>query len=342
MRLRRVVTSCLAAVVVTGSLGACGGSDTNNGADSATASSGAVFEGTYAMFRTTSSVNREPPTGADAKPATSTWVVQSRCDDGTCVAVARSTAPNASSGLDLDRMEFVFGNGSWSRVAVPPERTCVLPGTTAPVDEPWVAMDSTTVTPRSGSPSGGAPATLSGPTSSIQGGSCSRVSEGTVTLTRKGDLPAGTPDLDAVSVPDAATTAGNGFRGSYRQSTTVVSWDPPSLISRPTTQTTDISATSTCTRDGKQCVVVMLDKPSTPGQTVVAYTDNGFTQTATLPERQCPGRPDRYRPTVTSRTTVPEDASSPIARMDSESTLTWSGACAGTVRFASTLTRTGD
>ncbi|GGF19124.1 hypothetical protein [Williamsia phyllosphaerae] len=339
MRLRQVVTSCLAAVVVTGILGSCGSSDPGDGATTPTGSAGAVFEGTYSMFRTTASVNREPPSGADADPVTSTWVVQSRCDDGTCVAVAR---PDTSSGGDVDRMEFVFGNGSWSRVDVPPKRSCVPTGTTAPVDEPWVAMDSTTVMPRSASTAGAAPATLSGTTSSVQGGSCPRVSEGTVTFTRKGDVPAGTAALEKVSVPEAATTAGNGFRGSYRQRTTVVSWDPPSLISRPTTQTTEFTATPTCTRDGSRCVVVMLDRPSRPGQTIVGYSDGVFRQTETLPERQCPGRGDRYRPTLTSQTTVGGDASNPIQTLDNESALAWSGACAGTVRFRAELTRTGD
>lgn len=342
MRLRRVVTSCLVAVVVTGTLVSCGSPDSGGDAGRSTASPAATFEGTYSMFRTTASVDRQPPTGADADPATSTWLVQSRCDGDTCVAVARSTSPDTTSGLNLDRMEFVLGNGSWSRVAVPPKRSCVLPGTTAPVDEPWVAMDSTTLTPRSASPAGGSPATLSGTTSSVQGGSCSRVSEGTVTLTRKGDLPAGTAALDTVAVPAAGTTAGNGFRGSYRQRTTVVSWDPPSLISRPSTQTTEFTATPTCTRDGSRCVVVMLDRPSRPGQTIVEYADGAFRQTETLPERQCPGRGERYRPTVTSQTSVAADASGPIETMDNESTLTWSGPCAGTVRFRAELTRTGN
>ncbi|MBJ7289082.1 hypothetical protein [Williamsia sp.] len=342
MRRRRVVIACLSAVVATGALGSCGNTDSGDDTAASSTSSDAVFEGTYSVFRTTASVDREPPTGGDAEPVTSTWVVQSRCDGGTCVAVARSTAPNNSSGLDLDRMEFVFADGSWSRVAVPPKRTCVLPGTTAPVDEPWVAIDNTTVTPRSDSATNGAPDTLGGPTTSIQGGSCSRVSTGRITLTRKGDLPAGTPPLGSVSVPDATTTPGDGFRGSYRQRTTVVSWDPPSLIARPTTQTTEFTAAPTCTRDGTRCVVVMVDKPSRPGQTVVDFADGVFRQTETLPERQCPGRSERYRPTLTSQTLVEPNSSAPIDTLDNESTLTWSGACAGTVRFRAELTRTGD
>ncbi|GAA2058293.1 hypothetical protein [Williamsia deligens] len=322
-----------AVAVIAPTLAACG--------DDASTNPATLFAGTYSVTRTTTTVDGAPATGTDATPATSTWVVQTSCagpGDG-CVAVASSTSPDPGLTYDQDRMEFVFENGTWDRVVVPPTRPCVPDGESAPVDEPWVALDSATMRINESA------SRVIGTLRSVQGGSCSSSSEGTITLSRTGGLPSATPRIGEVRVPPKVESPAAGFRGSYEQKTTIVAWNPPSLIRTPTTETSRFTATPTCTRDGVTCAVVMYDA-GTPGQspTVAGYTGGPtrtLSQVETVGPRRCAdGR--QYRPVLTSTTTLPTDAGSPVQSVTSTSTLSWTEACPGRVTFENDVRRVGD
>lgn len=329
----RCVLIALAAAVGAGLLTACG--------DDAPPNPAAMFSGTYSVTRTTTSMDGSTTTSSDATPQTSTWVVQTSCagPGSGCVAVASSTAADPSLPYDQQRMDFVFENGAWSRVVVPPTRPCVPQGLSAPVDEPWVALESASLRANDSA------SRLSGTLASVQGGSCAMTSEGTITLARTGGLPSGTRKLGDVRVPTAVTSPVEGFRGTYEETTTIVAWNPPTLIRTPTVQTTRFTATPTCTRDATTCAVVMADQGSQGASpTVAGYTggpSRRLSQVETVGPRRCAdGR--SYRPVLTSTATLPDDAASPVPSVTSTSTLAWTEACPGRVTFENDLRRVGD
>ncbi|MGZ8178075.1 hypothetical protein ACXVUM_09090 [Williamsia sp. SKLECPSW1] len=330
---RRWVIVAAAAVVGAGLLAACG--------DDGKPDPATMFSGTYSVSRTTTSVDGAAATGTDAVPQTSTWIVQTSCvgpGDG-CVAVATSTTPDPSLPYDQERMDFVFENGTWTRTVVPAMRPCIPQGLSAPIDEPWVALESASMRANDSA------SRLSGTTSSLEGGSCAMASEGTITLSRSGGLPAGTRRLGDVRVPAAVTSPVAGFRGAYEETTRIVAWDPPTLIRTPTVDTTRLTATPTCTRDAVTCAVVMYDQGSPGGSpTVAGYTGGPsrmLSQVETVGPRRCAdGR--TYRPVLTSTTTIPDGAATPVESITSTSTLAWSEACPGRVTFENDLRRIGD
>ncbi|MEH3153911.1 MAG: hypothetical protein PGN29_00685 [Gordonia paraffinivorans] len=333
----RVLWRCalivLTAAAGAGLLTACG--------DDAPSNPASMFSGTYSATRTTTSVDGTPTTGIDATPQTSTWIVQTSCagPGSGCVAVASSTTADPSLAYDQQRMDFVFENGTWSRVVVPPTRPCVPQGLSAPIDEPWVAIDSASMRANDSA------SRLSGTLASVQGGSCAMTSEGTITLARTGGLPSGTKKLGDVRVPAAVASPVDGFRGTYEETTTIVAWNPPTLIRTPTVQTTRFTASPTCTRDGTTCAVVMRDQGSQDASPTVAGFTGGpsrmLSQVETVGPRRCSdGR--SYRPVLTSTATLPDGAASPVQTISSTSTLAWSEACPGRVTFENDLRRIGD
>ncbi|WP_299569126.1 hypothetical protein [uncultured Williamsia sp.] len=331
----RVVRHCalvaLATTIVGGFVTAC----SDEKADPA-----AMFSGTYSVTRLTASIDGTPATGTDAVPQTTTWVVQTSCagPGNGCVAVASSTAADPSLPYDQDRMEFVLENGTWSRVVVPPTRPCVPEGLTAPVDEPWVALESASIRANDSA------SRLSGTLASVQGGSCAMTSEGSITLTRTGGLPSGTRTIGDVRVPAAVASPVEGFRGAYEETTRIVAWNPPTLIRTPTVQTTRFTAAPTCTRDATTCVVVMNGQDSQGSPTVAGFTGGPsrmLSQVETVGPRRCAdGR--SYRPVLTSTATLPEGDASPVQSITSTSTLAWTEACPGRVTFENDLRRIGD
>ena len=330
--LRRCVLIALATTIGAGFLTAC--------SDDEKADPAAMFSGTYTVSRTTTSIDGTPTTGGDAVPQTSTWIVQTSCagPGSGCVAVASSTAADESLPYDQDRMEFVYENGTFSRVVVPASRPCVPQGLSAPVDEPWVALESASMRANDSA------SRLSGTLASVQGGSCAMTSQGTITLARTGGLPSGTRKIGDVRVPASVTSPVAGFRGAYEETTKIVAWNPSTLIRTPTVQTTRLTATPTCTRDGSTCVVVMKDQDSQSSPTVAGFTGGPsrmLSQVETVGPRRCAdGR--SYRPVLTSTSTLPEDGASPVQSITSTSTLAWTEACPGRVTFENDLRRVGD
>ena len=328
----RCVLIALATTIGAGFLTAC--------SDDEKADPAAMFSGTYSVSRTTTTVDGSPTSGTDAVPQTSTWIVQTSCagPGSGCVAVASSTAADPSLPYDQERMEFVFENGTWSRVVVPPTRPCVPQGISDPVDEPWVALESASMRANDSA------SRLSGTLASVQGGSCAMTSQGTISLARTGGLPSGTRKLGDVRVPAAVTSPVEGFRGVYEETTTIVAWSPRSLIRTPTVQTTRLTATPTCTRDAATCVVVMNDQNSQNAPTVAGFTGGPsrmLSQIETVGPRRCAdGR--SYRPVLTSTATLPEGDAAPVRSVTSTSTLAWTEACPGRVTFENDLRRVGD
>jgi hypothetical protein len=141
------------------------------------------------------------------------------------------------------------------------------------------------------------------------------------------------------------TSPVEGFRGTYEQTTTIVAWNPPTLIRTPTVQTTRFTATPTCTRDATTCAVVMSDQGSQGASpTVAGYTGGPsrmLSQVETVGPRRCAdGR--SYRPVLTSTATLSDGAASPVRSITSTSTLAWTEACPGRVTFENDLRRIGD
>ena len=302
---------------------------------------GLRFAGTYRVDFAVKSVNGAPPRAENGSATgTFTWFVQSTCDGpgNTCVAVAAAAAPDPQRPLNLDRMKFVFENNSWTRVFVPNRRECISNATKQPVSEPWVAMHTTTLA----TPSGTGPlATLTGTYSSLQGGTCGGEAVGDLTLTRTGDVPAGTAaPADTVAPAVVADPPGRTWRGTYNASTKPVSASSPSFMSAVTPGTERFSVAPVCTRTGDACVAP-LRYPGKGSVFVYSFVNGGYERSYISTSVNCTNGQTGYI-RRSSRYTAAPDASSPAGVMTNRETVEFLGGCPGSVRIEGTAIRTGD
>jgi hypothetical protein len=339
--LRRALVSTGVAITSVAALTSCGeGSSEEKKPENPAAG----FSGTYQATLTPLTISDKPVDPADEKnkPSTATWIVRSTCDGpgDSCVAVAASTTPTDDAALNRDRMEFVYENGSWTRVVEAARGVCTANATQRPVDELFVGMQSTTLK-ADGPLAGGPVAAVSGSYESAFGGTCARMARGRVELRRTGELPADTPTLPSMPVAPAVTDPpGASLRGTYDASSKPVSADPPNFMSVFAPRTYRVSFRPMCTRDGARCIAVST-LPDGRFDNALLFTDNAYRVETTGGSGTCTGGRRTYY-TTANRVPVPVDAPRPLARATQDATTTFMDPCPATVRLETTLVRIGD
>ncbi len=332
------------AVVAASLLSACGSESGDSKAEETKSNSpGAQFTGTYEAVITTLTVNAKPPDPKDtgARPSTRTWVVRSTCDGpgDSCMAIAADTDPGKGA-LTLDRMEFIYENGSWTRVVEPAKRDCTANATRKVVDEPWVALHSTTLK-APGSNATGPIASLTGTIESIQGGTCFGLTRGEVTLRRTGELPADATPLEKAEVPAAVIDPpGAALRGQYSFVNTVLRATPPSYAKPYEAAQPNVVLTPMCTRDGARCVTTLSSASGEP-LGAMAFTDGRYERISTGPTYSCGGDRSGYSTQVLRISTAGSGAA-PAASASATSDVEYLGDCPGSVGLKVALTRAGD
>ncbi|NMN94398.1 hypothetical protein [Antrihabitans stalactiti] len=334
---RRLGTCAAATAFVVTGVGCSddSGSEAKPVSPSTTVVAGSDFSGTYSVQGVNRLIDGKPP-AEQPETFSLTWIVQSKCPGNNaneCVAVAQSSTPDNKTNLNRDHMEFVFTDGAWLRSVTAADVGCTLNTTGKPADEKWAAIHTTRLTPDD--PAAGPVAKLSGTIDVLRGGTCQRKLQSDITLTRTGDVPAGTAPLTVTDTAAAVTDSpALQWHGRYEE-TRVVASGPGQPIGKRSTL--EIRVTTQCTRDGSLCLAT-VDRGDA-GYGVFAYRDGTFERKYSAERQNCP-----VAGTVDSIITieVTPDAGSPTPSLHGLSTTDYQGDCPGMTTADLTYKRIGD
>ncbi|MBJ8343916.1 hypothetical protein [Antrihabitans sp. YC2-6] len=242
--------------------------------------------------------------------------------------------------MNRDRLDLIYDGSAWTRVIEGIPRECKNNETGAVIVEPWAGIHSMTLTATSNA--NPAPS-LTGNITFLQGNTCHQKNDATITLTRTGDVPAGTPTPDADPIePLVLDPPGAAFRGTYTVNVTRVAapnFAPGQRTEYPVTQ---LQATPTCTRSGDRCMIMIDDGSGVP--TFLWFVDGHYESVSTSAHLiDCPSSP-------TGKSDNPQyvhrlenvDGSSPAQTIRGTGTYTYVGDCAGEFVDEWVATRTGD
>jgi serine/threonine protein kinase len=267
-----------------------------------------VFQGTFTVdFGAATRPNGQPYENAPG--GRETWVIESTCAGGSCVATASrvSGSESTASTMVLDKV-----GGIWTSVSAT-SGTCQGAPT-----EYWESMSLQQR--QDGS--------LAGEFVVRSTTSCARNQQ--VTFTRTGDLPSNLSIADPKTQPPRVASPAQGLRGRYQET------DTYAADARSYELSFDVS--TYCLRTGERCLSSWLNPDRT---NAFVFQQNKWTLSNTSSDVDCKGGGTGHQDT-TLEFPLPQPAADPITLLTGRGHNTVTGACAYSSDIDAKVERTGD
>jgi serine/threonine-protein kinase len=267
------------------------------------------FTGIYrANYGPVTHLNDEP--GPDTARPTDTYAIRSACRPTGCVATA-----SRLSGTTAFASPMVFDEigDQWFVVGL-----TSVPCKADPAAESWEVL---TLRPTPGG-------TLTGEYTATTSNDC--VGKRTVTFTRTGDVDVDSLP-DPVTLPPRVVSPAEAFHGRYHQSRTF------STVGQR--QQTDYQVRTDCLRTGDRCMSFLHGQAGEVEPLV--FVEGNWSLLTEADSTNCP-RGGQMHVRKSGQFPLPQPLQNPITVLTGHGRQDQTGACAGSVVFDETITRTGD
>jgi serine/threonine-protein kinase len=277
------------------------------GGNEATRQTGPL-DGTFAAeFASQTMPNGQPI--ANASGGSETWVIESACRDGTCVATASKVNGSVST---TSKMVLDQTTGGWTAVSAAPGTCQNSPA------EIWEVMSL-----------------QSRPDGNLQGEFVVRSTTGCahnqqVTFTRTGDVPKTVPIAEPQAQPPRVASPAAALRGRYQETDTYVEGGRNAEV--------NFDIQSYCLRNGQRC----LSYWSNPGDAkILVFSQNQWVLTTTTSDSQCKSGGGAHRE-ISLQYPLPQPPQDPITLLTGHGHYTITGDCPFNSDFDSRVERTGN
>jgi hypothetical protein len=262
------------------------------------------LDGTFAVeFGSQTMPNGNAPGGSE------TWVIESACRDGACVATASKVNGSVSttSTMVLDQT-----NGGWTAVSASPGTCQNTPA------EFWEVMSL-----------------QSRPDGNLQGEFIVRSTTGCarnqqVTFTRTGDLAKTVPIAEPQAQPPRVASPAAALRGRYQETDTYIDGGRNAEV--------NFDIQSYCLRNGQRCLSYWSNPPDAK---ILVFSQNQWGLTTTTSDTQCQSGGRAHREIILQYP-LPQPPQDPITLLTGHGHYTITGDCPFNSDFDSRVQRIGD